>query len=492
MPPAGPQTGSTLRPRLTGWRFARARFAVLALVAVAITTAGPARAQAPPDTNEVTAEPDTLSETSDADTIEVTTPILEDKPDTLRVSFELGAATEVTTEQFFEDVFLDSVALGLRRVSTPQSWYAGVWHTAVAGTRGNRDTGFRLENEASWGDRVRRDLMWLDWRRVGSAPWTWAATPRAEYRHDRTFGRDLEESRASGSARLKRSWAAIESSTELSANGEWLRSHGTGAEFVPDRHGGGLALRFEREPLTGAEWQLGYGAATRVFPDTSERDHVEQRAEAVWRRDLAGGHRFELNGEFVRRTTLQSAPTSLDRFRNGELEAGLDLLLGGNWGLSVRARTELLRYDERDTTVFFDYDLTRVELEPRWTDRAWSVSFGPRLERLSSPDSPSDEYFEIGGASDVEWTHGAWWSVSLAGGWREYTSELASAPIPGALPVSASRSSFAFAQLDVLGDQPLLANLRVRVIASGRLEWHTDPAQDARSLYISLDLRRLF
>src|SRR5206468_1820345 len=162
-----------------------------------------------------------------------------------------------------------------------------------------------------------------------------------------------------------------------------------------------------------------------------------------------------------------SAPTSLDRFRNAEFAAGLDLSLGVNWGLGVRAHTELLRYDERDTTVFFDYDLTRAELEPGWTDGAWSISFGPRFEWLRSPDSPSDEYFEIGGTSDVEWTRRAWWSVSPAGGWREYTSELASAPIPGALPVSASRSSFTFAQLDVLGDQPLSANLRVRLIASG-------------------------
>ena len=419
-------------------------------------------------------------------------PIGADTRDTLGVHFEIGASSDMSSEQFYQDAFLDSVSLGIKRVDSPESRTAAVWHTSLAGTRSERATSYRLDNELSWGDRVRSDLLSLDWRHANVNEWRWALSPRAEFRHDRTFGRDLEQARASGTAKLAHTLPALESTIELSGLGEWLRTQGSGADFIPDRHGAGLMLRWGREPLAGSEWQLAIGATRRTFPDTSARDHVEERAEASWHRDLEGGHRVDLAGVAGRRSALHPTLTSQDRFSEGELDGALELSFTTAWTASLRGRLETLRYDERDSTGLFDYHLARVEFEPRRASGAWSVRAGPRVEWLSSSAEPSEAYTELGAHLELEWFRTGWWSLSPAYGYRQYRETLAAAPAMGAQPVLASRSSYAFVQVEMMGDQPLALGIKCRLVASGRLEQHSDSAQDARSLYISLDVRRLF
>ena len=46
-------------------------------------------------------------------------------------------------------------------------------------------------------------------------------------------------------------------------------------------------------------------------------------------------------------------------------------------------------------------------------------------------------------------------------------------------------------ELDAFVDQPLLDRLRLRVLTSLRYEFHTDAAQDAGSIYLSMQLRWL-
>ena len=45
--------------------------------------------------------------------------------------------------------------------------------------------------------------------------------------------------------------------------------------------------------------------------------------------------------------------------------------------------------------------------------------------------------------------------------------------------------------MGLLGEQPIAGDLRLRLSASVRFESHVDSLQDARSLYFSLDLRKL-
>jgi hypothetical protein len=108
---------------------------------------------------------------------------------------------------------------------------------------------------------------------------------------------------------------------------------------------------------------------------------------------------------------------------------------------------------------------------------------------LESPREPGEEYRELAGLIEMEYFgRGAWWSVVPVGGWRDYGDAVSS----DSLGFIELHSSFAFAEVTMLVDQSLPGALRLRLLGTTRFEWHIDPAQDARSLYFSLDLRRVF
>ena len=147
----------------------------------------------------------------------------------------------------------------------------------------------------------------------------------------------------------------------------------------------------------------------------------------------------------------------------------------------------MTRYDLEDSTLFFDYQVLRAQLALGYErEPSWNASLGPRAEVLQSRLDPAEGYREAGGALDVEFLgSGSWWSVTPAAGWREYdrtaTDGLGGQPL---------HSSYAFYAFELIADQALPAGLRLRAITSLRWEYHLDPAQDARSVYGSLELIR--
>ena len=62
----------------------------------------------------------------------------------------------------------------------------------------------------------------------------------------------------------------------------------------------------------------------------------------------------------------------------------------------------------------------------------------------------------------------------------------------GSVSLPGIHSSFAFYELAVFGDQPVPGSLRLRLSGMGRADVRREGAEDSRSLYFSLDLRRLF
>ena len=407
------------------------------------------------------------------------------EPDTVGVRLELGASTDFTNEEFYEyrDAFVDSIAIGRRLVGSPETRGAGVLLASVAGTRRRGAAAYVLQNELSLGDKVQRGSIGLTWRDDPSPGWRLYAAPRVEYRHDRTFDRDLGEWRGAASARLRHGF--LESRfAELGATGELLRTRGQGALFLLDRNAARASVALEGAPLFGPEWRLGYSLAVREFPDSSERDHVEHGWEGRWRRDFAAGHSLSFETEGARRQTRSSSPTTRDRFVEGEGAVEADLRFGESVSLRSHAMVEAIHYDRGDDTLFFDYRIVRARLGPRFGQGPGSASLGPRAEWLASPNH-SEEYFEVGGFAELEYLGGsAWWSVTPAAGWRDYSER--STPRTPAL-----HSSYAFYEMGVLGEQPIAGDLRLRLSASVRFESHVDSLQDARSLYFSLDLRKL-
>jgi hypothetical protein len=346
----------------------------------------------------------------------------------------------------------------------------------------------------SLGDVLRRGALSAIWRSDFAPDWRFSVSEDAELRQDRTFGRDLEEARISAGARLRRASADRTTLLEAGVRGEMSRSRGVGSEFLLDRDAARATLVLDRFPLHGSDWRLAYTFSVRAYPDSQSRDHREHLVEGRWHRDVGDVHSLVLEVETTRRSTVHAptggpAPaTSRDDFWTAIGAVENDLRWGSrSWW--TRVTLEGFRYDRPDSAVFFDYGLARALTGPRFGTLRWILTVGPRGEVLWSPESPAEEYREIGGFVEVEFaTGGAWWTATPAAGWRDYSE----VPFSDVLGASSPRSSFAFYEVSLLGDQPLAPGLRLHLLASGRYEAHVDAAHDARSLYFSLDVRKLF
>lgn len=406
-------------------------------------------------------------------------------PDTLRFRIEVGGSTDVSNELFYEEAFEDTTFLGRRLVSSPQTRYAGVMATSLEGTRGARTHSYAVRNDLAIGNRVRRDALGVVWRSRLSPEWRLDATPRIEYRWDRSFDRDLEQIAASGTARLRHTFLDPGTAAELGGRADFSRSSGTSAPFIPDRNAGGALLALERAALAGGDWRIEYAFNARAFPDSQLRDHYEHGIDTHWRNDWpAGSVWLEFGGE--RRVPIYAAPSTRDRFLEGRIAAEAQTPLSDDFALRLRTEGEALHYDSPDDSLYFDYQIARAALSLRMESAGcWMLGVGPRVEALFSRLDPGESYREIGGALDCEYLSAhSWWSVSPAAGWRQYE------PVPsGSIGLHAP---FAFYEVAAFADQSLAAALRARLSLSTRFEFHTDNSQDDRSLYFSLDVRRLF
>jgi len=386
---------------------------------------------------------------------------------------------------YFEDQTLIDTTLSRRSLITaPESWTTGVIDASLIGARGAGTMRYRALNELQAGPQLIRDHLTLSWQQQIGLDWTFRLAPRAEYEHDRRFGRDIEGANAGASAHLRRS-LGVSSGVELHALGDMARARGTGSEYVPDRNAVESGIAFERFPLEGSEWRAAYRYARRGYPDSVTRDHFEHGAEMEWRRDLAGSG-IQLQGRATRRDALHPVDTR-DRFLEADAGVVLRLWLGPSLDAEIGGGIETLTFDEPDTVVFFDYRIYRTFFFPRWSSGSWSIALGPRAEYLTSPQE-SEEYFESAAVLTVESLHRqSWWSLAPAVGRREY-AETAGLPTVDDL----ARSSFTYLDLTAYADQRMPGQLQIRAMASVRSEWHDDSDGDTQSLYFSLDVRRLF
>ena len=407
-------------------------------------------------------------------------------PDTIGVRIEAGAGTDITNEQYYEDAFVDTTFLGRRRVNTPETRAAGILYTAIQGTRRARRVAYQIRNELSLGDKVNRDALDLSWRDDFATGWRLALEPSLVWRRDRSFDRDQEEWRAAGRGRLRRTISEA-TTAELGLVGDLVRSSGRGSEYLLDRDAGRTSLALDHVDLDGDEWRLGYGLATRVFPDSAARDHLEHAWEGRWRYASLAGHSLALETSGLRRQTRRNALNSRDNYWEEFATLEGDWRAGDRWTLRLRVEGDALQYDLEDSTSFFNYRLARGRLGLRFDGQGrWTLSAGPRAEVLASHLNPGEGYREIGGALELEVLGTrALWSVIPSAGWRAYHQE------PATASTTDLHSSFAFYELEMFVDQPLLERLRLRALSSLRYEFHTDPSQDAGSFDLSLQLRWL-
>ncbi len=407
--------------------------------------------------------------------------------DTSGFHLEIGARTDITNESYYEDAFVDTTFLGRRLVDTPEQRYASVLAAMLTGTRGARAAQYQLQSEVSYGDLLQRGYAGLHWRSPLGPGWSLHLGPSAEYRHDRTFSRKLEEWRAALVGRARKSFDDGLTGAEIGLRGDLLRASGPGADFLLDRNSAGVSAGLDHLGVLGSEWRIAYALTGRSFPDSAERDHLEHLWEGRYRwASSNGGPAVTLEGLGSRRVTMREVPTSRDNFWDAELS--LEARLGGtsHWPVVMRVGGERFHYDLEDSTLFFDYDVVRAQAVLRWEpDVHWALSAGPRAEALGADLNPGEGYQEIAAAIAAEYLGaGSWWSVEPVAGWRDYDETPAAGP--GTPPL---HSSYAFYELNLIADQPLPGRFRLRVLAALRWESHVDAAQDARSVYVTSELR---
>src|SRR5436309_16003048 len=99
-----------------------------------------------------------------------------------------------------------------------------------------------------------RDELVFSLRSQPTSRWTIFALPQAEYRRDRTFGRDLEEWRASAALPARRAPDDGATFAELGGRGDLLTASGSGAEYILDRTAGAMPAALERAPPRRLHW----------------------------------------------------------------------------------------------------------------------------------------------------------------------------------------------------------------------------------------------
>lgn len=410
--------------------------------------------------------------------------------DTDGVRFEFGGLSDVTNERFHEDSFDDTTFTGRRLTGSPEYRSAGVASVDAAGgfLRGGR---FLLRQEAIAGDHLLRSYSRLELSGEPRDGWRFSLAPELDARRDRSFGSDRRELRFRQDGRLRITSFDHSDAWDLLVGGDWLRTSGTSEVTVLDRNAGRAWLRWAHTPLDAVwEAEAGYGADVRAFPDSVIRDHVEQHGSLAVRALLPGGSTAAIEVQLDRRTTLYETPSTRDHFWSGRIDARSDLRLHDHLTAEIVVGVDGYRYDQADTSVYFNYRTWTARPGFRWTlAHDWALRIGPRLEWLVAPQVPSERYREVAAAIEVERLHGSdWWSITPSAGWRQYERSASTV----SLDEPDLHSSYLFVEGEVFADVALPAALRARFSGSGRYESHEDPSQDAMSMYFSLDLRRRF
>lgn len=406
------------------------------------------------------------------------------------VRLELGGASDMTNERFYEDAFDDTTFTGRRLAGSPEHRNAGVAALEAGGAIG-RAGRLRLRQEAVAGDRLLRSYTRLEWRGDPREGLRLSLAPELDMRRDRSFGADRRELRFRPDGRLRFTSFDRSRTLDFLVGGDWLRTSGTSDVTSLDRNAGRAWLRWGRAPLDAAwETELGYGVDARAFPDSVARDHIEQHAAITVRRMLPGAGSAALDLQLDRRTSYYSTPSTRDRFWSGRADANAfvpihDRLTGELW-LSMDG----YRYDVPDTSVYFDYRQWTLRPALHWSLAGdWGVRAGPRFEWLSAREVPAERYTQVAAALEFERLHaGDWWSIAPSAGLRQY--QRSSATLSLADPEL--HSSYFFLEGELYADLAIPGQARLRLSASGRYERHEDPSQDASSVYLALDLRRRF
>lgn len=406
--------------------------------------------------------------------------------DTSFTRIEVGGAADVTNEQFFEETYSDTLFLGRRLTSTPEVRAGAAFSLDHQRVTAASDWWLRTHLDARLGDKLQRLDASAQWRTPSERAWRAVLEPSLAARSDKSFGVTRREFRSRLVGRVARRSLDEMNTLELVGAGELYRADASTTDYVLDRDAAEISAGWSHSaPYTAWSWRARYTGFARVFPDSAERDHFEHRGQVSL--DWSGASAaVSVLGEVEQRLPRRSVTSTRDAYWASQGELGITLRPGHRGSAELALSTEGFRYELPDSTTYFDYQLVRGRLGGRFDlPRGFSLTASPQGEALLAQAAPGERYLEWGGALDLERSLGeTWWSLSPSAGMRRYTAV-------GDVALFSGHSDFRFLELQMLVDQALPLRCRARISATLRFEKHDDPSQDARSLYFSVDLRRL-
>lgn len=412
-------------------------------------------------------------------------------PDSVRLRWEVGAATDVTNELFMQDAYLDTTFLGRRLTGSPEVRTGMVASANWRQSLGNGDWTVRVSPDFVVGDKLRKGTLTTELRRNALDGWSWSLAPEVEVHSDESFALERRQIRASALARGRRTfgWSG-DQAVEWRAGGEILDVLSASDAFLLSHQNAQAGFAYERNSLTSVDFRIDERTHLRTFPDSAARNHLEQQLYASLGRDFAGIQSLSLQLGASWRSTLTPQESSRDRYHNWSGQLDWTLYAGPNYTFSLGADEEWMRFAEPDSLLDFDYAVHRFQakLRRQWGG-AFSAAVGGRGERLQAPWNSLERYWEAVGLVELEsLSSGAWYVFSPALLWRRYDVETQGE----GFDLQPAHSDFMGLEMFLMLEQAIPGGVRLRGTGVGRVEWHRDSADDARSLYFSLDVRRLF
>ncbi len=412
-------------------------------------------------------------------------------PDSVRLRWEVGAATDVTNELFMQDAYLDTTFLGRRLAGSPEVRSGMVASASWKQAFGGGDWSVRVSPDFVLGDKLRKGTISTELRRTALDGWNWSLAPEVELLSDESFALERRQIRASALARGRKAfgWSG-DQVVEWRAGGELLDVLSASDAFLLSHHNAQLGAAYERNSLSSVDFRLDERTHLRTFPDSAARNHLEQQLYASLGRDFAGNQNLSLQLGGSWRSTLTPQESTRDRYSNWTGQLDWTLYAGPNYTFSLGADEEWMRFAEPDSLLDFDYAVHRAQAKVRrqWGG-AFSAAVGGRGERLQAPWNSLERYWEFATLVEVEsLTSGAWYVLSPSVLWRRYDVESQGE----GFDLQPAHSDFMGLEMFLMLEQAIPGGVRLRGTGVGRVEWHRDSADDARSLYFSLDVRRLF
>jgi hypothetical protein len=419
----------------------------------------------------------------------------------VRLRGDLGVGYDLTNQIYFEQTFDSTAFAGRHTVSDPEGRLQALVDGLLGVGYGGKSQ-FRLENRLSAGQKLVRNILYLDWKHELSGKWRWLVRNDLGYRRDSSFGLIQQDIREAALIGLERRTADLSTVWRVDYRfdlAETRTDHGV--SFYPNYRYHRFSLGFDRFNWMGPEWGLRYTLGHRSFPDTSLRNYVDHALETRFRLRSAGGTEFEWRGFFDRRSAHEAAALG-DRYLYGEADIRFRFpLVRHRWIVEIRGGFTGTAYDHPGL-AYFHNTIPRAELSLRFEHfPQWTVTTRLQAEILRVPNGGGlgdpafeadaghavrEEYGQIGMRLDIEHLgKRAWFFVSPSAGRRDFRRA------SGIETDLLARSSYWYAQVSSFAETRLGPLVLLRLSLDLLHERHDIISDDLTSLYLASELRYL-